>query len=901
MRSKSFLGLLITMLSFVPSQRLMSQVAEGEFPTGYPVINKRMNESKIHVTIDNVHSHSLQGFTIKVDNELMLAQDATTTTFNDLKNSKGFDVSLGSEILFEFTNGTWAQNVWVGCDWNRNGSYDNGEVYTAYPEGRTGGSSDSGSMLINVPLSAEIGKSVIRIISDGANNDLWNTTSPMTGTYGAGCIGYAGSLHDLAITVLGNIEERTISATATAGGTVAVNGGTAPVTSTKRVTLVATPNAGYKFVCWKLGEDIVSYENRYVDDTTGDKTYTAVFELDYYTPTTLPSGNKNKRYVTEISLTSQEYGQSIITLPNTYTQFYIDKTADTPLKVATGETLNLNVTSISWMHTYIYIDKENNGFSSSIDGNAYPLEDFVSYSAYNPGSGYKNSKGESVGDNTQAAPEFKFPEVAGTYRMRVKVDWNNIDPNVLTTQPTGSGVIVDVMLNVVEPLPSRTITVSANPANAGEVTANNTPGGVTADRNITLNATANEGYVFLNWTLGDEIVSTNATYTDVTIGDKEYVANFRRATATELYSAIDKPTFAAPGNTSFISAAAITTGSKVIKGDITIDNPNKGQKLATAPVKVMPGARFNLDVTYVQNWCDLILFQIEDNTPKVIYGPYAGNWAASATDQQSILTNMANAGVPVDGNTAKFGIEISEDAQVGDLIVVRSIIGDNVTTYNPKGVVEGGYVDFLFEVVDPISHTLNVTSAGWATLMLGYDAKIPAGATCYAVSDITADAVKLTKVEGVLPEKTAVLVEAPAGDYDFIYSETAGDAVESKLQGTLSNKNIVGPAYVLGKPADKEVGLYPAELNISTGTNGTAYDAFLNNANKAYLPASLVPEGVQGSNSFSFRFDEGFTTGVENVDIENAPEVIYTIGGTRVNSATLPGLYIVNGKKVYVK
>lgn len=704
------------------------------------------------------------------------------------------------------------------------------------------------------------------------------------------------------------LSPRTISAYPSSSnyGSVFINGESVSTieNSIANVTLSATPNKGYKFVCWKLGEEIVSYNNPYIDASNGDKTYTAIFDESDYTPTILPSGEKENRYVTEISLTSKEYGQSSITLQNTYSQFYVDKTAETPLKASVGETLNINVTTVSWMHTYIYLDKDYNGFSASIDDNALPLEDFLSYSAYDSGRGYKNSTGASVGDNTQETPEFKLPQIAGTYRLRIKIDWNNINPNELTTQMVGnlnmSGVIIDVMLNVVEPLSTRTITVTPNPANAGEVTANNTPGGVNANGKISLNATANYGYVFHNWTLNNEIVSTTPTYEDASDGDKEYVANFRRATIAELYTAIDKPTFGAPNNPSYITEAAITTGSKVVKGDITIDNPNKGQQLATAPVKVMPGAKFNLDVTFVQNWCDLILFQIENNTPRVIYGPYAGDWAPSATDKQHILTNMANAGVPVDGNTAKFGIEISEDAQIGDLIVVRSIIGDNITTYNPKLNIEGGYVDFLFEVVDPISHTLSVTSAGWATLMLGYDAVIPDNVTCYAVSDITPNAAKLTKIESLLPEKTAVLVEAAEGDYNFIYSETIATAVESKLQGTLSNKNIIGPAYVLGV-GKNGVGLYPAELNVSTGTNGTANDAFLNNANKAYLPASLVPEGVQGSNSFSLRFDDGITTGVEGVNVENTLDVIYTIGGTRVDAVTLPGVYIVNGKKVYVK
>ena len=68
-----------------------------------------------------------------------------------------------------------------------------------------------------------------------------------------------------------------------------------------------------------------------------------------------------------------------------------------------------------------------------------------------------------------------------------------------------------------------TINVTANPTNGGIVTgANSYVEGATA----TLTATANEGYVFTNWTKNGTVVSTDATYTFTVTEAGDYVANF---------------------------------------------------------------------------------------------------------------------------------------------------------------------------------------------------------------------------------------------------------------------------------------------------------------------------------------------------------------------------------------
>ena len=211
----------------------------------------------------------------------------------------------------------------------------------------------------------------------------------------------------------------------------------------------------------------------------------------------------------------------------------------------------------------------------------------------------------------------------------------------------------------------------------------------------------------------------------------------------------------------------------------------------------------------------------------------------------------------------------------------------------------------ISEVADitELSHELTVGEAGYATLYLGYNAAIPAidGEDCGVFTAAIVDGyAAMTKVEGVLPANTAVIVKAVAGSkYNFKYATGEAATIENnELKGTTINANITEDAYVLGyinvaeegEEERKEVGLYTATKNKLDGT------AWLNNAFKAYLP---MTDGMNAA-SYSFRFGEG-TTGVENVEVESGVNVIYDLTGRRVEAITASGIYIVNGKKTLVK
>ena len=112
--------------------------------------------------------------------------------------------------------------------------------------------------------------------------------------------------------------------------------------------------------------------------------------------------------------------------------------------------------------------------------------------------------------------------------------------------------------------------------------------------------------------------------------------------------------------------------------------------------------------------------------------------------------------------------------------------------------------------------------------------------------------------------------------------------LKGSVKRTLVTKGENKAYYVLGI-VDGVVGFY----NAKKGEND---NEFYNGAYKAYLevPAS------QGSAAF-YGFDWEGTTGVENVEVESAVNVIYDLTGRRVEAITAPGIYIVNGKKTLVK
>lgn len=126
-----------------------------------------------------------------------------------------------------------------------------------------------------------------------------------------------------------------------------------------------------------------------------------------------------------------------------------------------------------WMHGYVYIDANQD---KKFSWNVAPGETNSELVSYNHYQGF-NSLGESVRNQATIdngfiqMPSFTAPEKPGTYRMRLKIDWNNIDPaGQYNGEYTSNfindngGYIFDFLLKVTDPTAISSTTTTATQA-----------------------------------------------------------------------------------------------------------------------------------------------------------------------------------------------------------------------------------------------------------------------------------------------------------------------------------------------------------------------------------------------------------------------------------------------------
>ena len=332
-----------------------------------------------------------------------------------------------------------------------------------------------------------------------------------------------------------NKTPRTVTATANPSsmGTVSINGGTAgnsvsaEVTEGTKATLAAHPVDGYALANWTkngvivgtknpiqvtVGESGNEYVANFDDAANVQVEKTCTFKISDVT-TSGVNGSYCSTWTTSdgIVLNCTKGSEPAYALSTTVNTFF----AKAP--VGNSETLVSDITyTLTAPAGYII---KSYGFKGKSPSSSYTIDVTVGGNTTNVTNA---SAGVVISASDINAKSTSF-ELGSTYTGRAGL--SIMEDGVTVTIVSEGGAST--------PTPTTyTVTTTANPTNGGTAKfavgtgSQKTQGDVENGAQITLYAVANNGYNFVNWTLGGNVVSTDATCNVNVAQASNYVANF---------------------------------------------------------------------------------------------------------------------------------------------------------------------------------------------------------------------------------------------------------------------------------------------------------------------------------------------------------------------------------------
>ena len=303
-----------------------------------------------------------------------------------------------------------------------------------------------------------------------------------------------------------------------------------------------------------------------------------------------------------------------------------------------------------------------------------------------------------------------------------------------------------------------TVSLSASP----------TEGGTVSDdvefidgESVTVTATANSGYAFVNWTENGTEVSTNAEYTYVPTSENHaLVANFSKVTYT-------------------ITATAGENGSISPSGAVTVDydatqafaiSANTGYKVADV---LVDGTSVGARETYtfnnvIANHTISASFEVltYDVTFTVLHGTNPVSDATISIDGQTSLTSDASGLATISLENGTYGYTVSAngyDAYSGTFTVAdeNSSVSVNLTA---TGIGNNGLYN-LSLYPNPFDSFVKVNNAGNVSVII--------------ISDIIGNEIKRVVVNG--NESLTITLNIPSGTYLFTFIDNSGKHITKKL------------------------------------------------------------------------------------------------------------------------
>jgi hypothetical protein len=309
---------------------------------------------------------------------------------------------------------------------------------------------------------------------------------------------------------LGTSYTITTASAPLAGGSTT---GGASYASGSSVTVTATPNAGYYFVNWTQNGTQVSANASYTFNATANRTLVANFALIGGTTRTITTVSSPLSGGTLIGGGVVADGSSVTVVATANPGYAFSKWKQGSTTVSTSASYTFTATAdrtltASFIQVY-YVTATaapSVGGTTEMDSTSYKLD-------------------ENARATATANAGYQF------------VNWTENGNVVSTANPYNFNVTGnrDLVANF-SVIGGVTITASAAPAAGGSVTGG---GSVANGTSVTLTATPNAGYSFINWTEAGAPVSNSASYSFTATANRTLVANFAAGntiTATALPS-----------------------------------------------------------------------------------------------------------------------------------------------------------------------------------------------------------------------------------------------------------------------------------------------------------------------------------------------------------------------------
>ncbi len=245
--------------------------------------------------------------------------------------------------------------------------------------------------------------------------------------------------------------------------------------------------------------------------------------------------------------------------------------------------------------------------------------------------------------------------------------------------------------------------------------------------------------------------------------------------------------------------------------------------------------------------------------------------------------NMLGVATGVGAAATTIAFQKPATAELGSLNVK---FATNRYLYANNGFTDAGGsapgLGYNWVVEDVTSLPVTISAAGYATLYAPVALTIPEDVTAYVATVDNGSYLHLEEISGgVIPANTGVILKGEADTYNF--GITTGGSAED-------NNVLTGTVAAIARPSGSYI--------LSNGTYGVGFygdGASTIPGFKSYLPA----EAAQGIRGFlGFNFDDPTAISVIEAAM-NAGKAIYDLSGRRVENP-VSGLYIVNGKKVFI-